>query len=229
MTTNFLERGTDIIREAVAKDNDEKYKEALSLYIQGIRFLMTGAKYEKNARILAVIREKVLESFCFRITRAAISIAMQIITYMTRAEDIKQYIAHPPKKKKMKAKVGGGRSTGRRSRPGDESKSDDDEDVDEETAKLRSALSDAIVIERPSVRWDDVAGLDTAKELLKEAVILPMRFPQLFTQGRRAWTGILLYGPPGLLFAHCEWYLPFIFFLRNWKILPGQSSGNGSK
>ena len=28
--------------------------------------------------------------------------------------------------------------------------------------------------------WDDVAGLEMAKEALKEAVILPIKFPQLF-------------------------------------------------
>jgi hypothetical protein len=47
------------------------------------------------------------------------------------------------------------------------------------------------------VSWDDVAGLETAKDALKEAVILPMKFPQLFTGKRKPWSGILLYGPPG--------------------------------
>lgn len=39
----------------------------------------------------------------------------------------------------------------------------------------------AIVMEKPNVNWNDVAGLEGAKEALKEAVILPIKFPHLFT------------------------------------------------
>ena len=35
--------------------------------------------------------------------------------------------------------------------------------------------------EKPNVHWDDIAGLTVAKESLKETVILPVRFPHLFT------------------------------------------------
>lgn len=42
-------------------------------------------------------------------------------------------------------------------------------------------LAGAIVMEKPNVRWNDVAGLEGAKEALKEAVILPIKFPHLFT------------------------------------------------
>lgn len=73
----------------------------------------------------------------------------------------------------------------------------DDDDADPEVKKLRAGLASAILVERPDVKWDDVAGLEAAKASLKEAVILPIKFPHLFTGKRTPWRGILLYGPPG--------------------------------
>jgi vacuolar protein-sorting-associated protein 4 len=68
---------------------------------------------------------------------------------------------------------------------------------DKEKERMRGALGGAIVTEKPNVKWDDVAGLEGAKEALKEAVILPVKFPQFFTGKRKPWSGILMYGPPG--------------------------------
>jgi len=53
------------------------------------------------------------------------------------------------------------------------------------------------MINKPNIKWEDIAGLESAKEALKEAVIMPMKFPELFEGARTPWKGILLYGPPG--------------------------------
>lgn len=34
--------------------------------------------------------------------------------------------------------------------------------------------------EKPNVHWDDVAGLEEAKLILQETVILPLKQPQFF-------------------------------------------------
>ena len=93
--------------------------------------------------------------------------------YVLRAKDIKE------KKLTKKDKKGG------------------DSGDDEEKKKLEEQLSGCIVQEKPNVKWEDVAGLEKAKEALKEAVIFPIKFPQLFQGKRKPWKGILLYGPPG--------------------------------
>ena len=68
---------------------------------------------------------------------------------------------------------------------------------DNEDEKLKQQLEGCLVTEMPNVSWDDVAGLENAKQALKEAVILPIQYPQLFEGKRQPWKGILLYGPPG--------------------------------
>ena len=105
---------------------------------------------------------------------------------MKRAEELKDAIAGAAKNNNNKNGEGGTAT---------KHKTEGDKD-DEEKAKMRGALSSSIVSEKPNVKWDDVAGLEGAKEALKEAVILPIRFPQLFTGKRKPWKGILLYGPP---------------------------------
>lgn len=106
---------------------------------------------------------------------------------MDRAEKLKEYLKKGNKKKPVK--------DGESSSKDDKKSGDDESDSDDpEKKKLQSKLEGAIVIEKPHVKWSDVAGLDGAKEALKEAVILPIKFPHLFTGKRIPWKGILLFG-----------------------------------
>ncbi|XP_011034651.1 PREDICTED: spastin [Populus euphratica] len=64
-------------------------------------------------------------------------------------------------------------------------------------AKLIEMINSAIVDKSPSVKWEDVAGLEKAKQSLMEMVILPTRRRDLFTGLRKPARGLLLFGPPG--------------------------------
>ncbi len=68
---------------------------------------------------------------------------------------------------------------------------------DDEEEKLENAISDIIVTEKPNITLEDIAGLETAKQTLREAIVLPLMRPDLFSGARKPWKGILLFGPPG--------------------------------
>jgi katanin p60 ATPase-containing subunit A1 len=50
---------------------------------------------------------------------------------------------------------------------------------------------------KPDVHWQDIGGLEDAKKLLQEAVVLPLLLPDYFKGIRRPWKGVLMFGPPG--------------------------------
>lgn len=69
--------------------------------------------------------------------------------------------------------------------------------ADKEYRELAVAISRDILTRNPGVSWDSIVGLGHAKGLLKEAVVMPLKYPQLFTGLLTPWKGVLLFGPPG--------------------------------
>ncbi|KAJ4318244.1 Vacuolar protein sorting-associated protein 4 [Neodidymelliopsis sp. IMI 364377] len=174
---DFLGRAIEQVKKAIETDTAGDYEAAYQQYYSALELFMLALKWEKNQKSKDMIRGKVAE-------------------YMERAEKLKQHLNQndASNRKKPAAMGANGKTSGGSGKGG---KDDEDGEQDADSKKLRGALSGAILTEKPNIRWEDVAGLEGAKEALKEAVILPIKFPHLFTGKRQPWKGILLYGPPG--------------------------------
>lgn len=66
--------------------------------------------------------------------------------------------------------------------------------VDKNAAKQ---ILNEIVVRGDEVHWSDIAGLEPAKNALREAVVYPFLRPDLFMGLREPARGMLLFGPPG--------------------------------
>jgi vacuolar protein-sorting-associated protein 4 len=176
--TDFLGRAIDQVRKAIEADNAAQYDKAYQMYYQSLELFMLALKWEKNPKSKEMIRQKTAE-------------------YMDRAEKLKAHLSDADAKRKKPGLLGANGSSTPGTAKGKEGGEGGAEPIDEDSKKLRSALAGAILQDRPNVKWEDVAGLEGAKEALKEAVLLPIKFPQMFQGNRKPWKGILLYGPPG--------------------------------
>jgi len=168
-----LQKAISEVTAATQLDNDGKYEDALKHYSQAIEYFLHAKKYEvKGEKSISSIDEKCR-------------------TYLVRAEMLKTHL-----KSKREAENNPQPQAVQES-SGSKKKNSGKDSNDTENDKLAAGLESAIVVETPNVKWEDVAGLTMAKDSLKEAVILPIKFPQMFTGKRTPWRGILLYGPPG--------------------------------
>jgi transitional endoplasmic reticulum ATPase len=72
------------------------------------------------------------------------------------------------------------------------------DDFVEALKRVQPSAMREVMVQKPNVRWDDIGGLDDARERLREGIELPLRNPQAFRRlGIRPAKGFLLYGPPG--------------------------------
>jgi vacuolar protein-sorting-associated protein 4 len=171
---DWVGRAIETVKKAIEYDEAANYEEAYKTYMSALELFMLAIKWEKSEASKQILKKKVAE-------------------YMDRAEKLKKHLASKDGGSNGNSKpaaMGANGKTGTNGAGGG-----DEEDAD--SKKLRGALAGAILSEKPNIRWEDVAGLEAAKEALKEAVILPIKFPHLFQGKRQPWKGILLYGPPG--------------------------------
>lgn len=174
--TNFINKGIEHIRQAVQADEVGNKEEAFRLYKIGIEYFTTAIKYERIAKRKETLRARTLQ-------------------YVARAETLKEelYDAAPRSSPSNSLSADNRRAKAHNT-------IGDDQAEDDQRRNALESLALASGSDTPPVYWRDIAGLDTAKQMLRESVILPMRLPHLFGSGegkRKPWNAILLYGPPG--------------------------------
>lgn len=62
---------------------------------------------------------------------------------------------------------------------------------------LVETIEKDILQKNMNIHWDKIAGLQEAKAILQEAMVLPLIMPEFFKGIRRPWKGVLMVGPPG--------------------------------
>ena len=142
-------------------------------------FALKAYKYDKDKNYSEAIpyyldaSEALMKAIKFeRNPQVARSLKKKAEMYLARAKELKELLE---KRKERKSTAGS----------------------DEEDDKLEGAIADIIVTEKPDIKLNDIAGLENAKQTLREAIVLPLMRPDLFSGARRPWKGILLFGPPG--------------------------------
>lgn len=138
-------------QRASEAEGAKRYEEAYGHYMAALDVFMHLIRFEKNPQLVKLYKEKMGQ-------------------YLQRAEYIKKTVLDVPDEP-----AAGGTATAAKPKAGPGETPGGEENKEEE--KMQGALASAIVSESPNVSWDDVSGLEGAKEGLKEAVVLPIKFP----------------------------------------------------
>ncbi|MFW9880315.1 MAG: AAA family ATPase [Candidatus Thorarchaeota archaeon] len=158
-------------KEAVALDNQGKRRQAINKYQRAAEILMQFMKYNKNPQMRSLCQKNIEE-------------------YVERAKILKSHLSGVSPRRIRP-------SEGPSTRGGSDLAGFETGTLSSEEQELIDMISGTIVTESPNVKWEDIAGLQNVKQALREAIVLPIAKPELFTGARKPWSGILLFGPPG--------------------------------
>ncbi len=153
-------------------------QEAVALDGQG-KFRQAINKYQRAAEILIQFmkynKNPQMRALCQK----------NIEEYVNRATILRSHLSGPRDR------------VGKPAEPKGEGAKGEEAGVSSEEQELIDTISGTIVTESPNIKWNDIAGLEMVKQALREAIVLPIAKPELFTGARKPWSGILLFGPPG--------------------------------
>mmetsp|Transcript_70133 Transcript_70133/g.195091 ORF Transcript_70133/g.195091 Transcript_70133/m.195091 type:complete len:446 (-) Transcript_70133:58-1395(-) len=168
MGDSIIDKASAALKAAEHLDCTGKLAEAKEQYVRGAELIALELRHSRNERLKPRLRERL---------RGVIE----------RAEQIKSELEATP------------RPAAARPSPDLASAAVDATAQDGAAPDaLMESLRGSIVSEKPNVPWENVAGMDYAKRVLRDATEFPAQFPHLFRQGRlEPVKGVLLYGPPG--------------------------------
>jgi vacuolar protein-sorting-associated protein 4 len=155
---------------AVALDEKGRYQQAINKYQRAAEILIQFVKYNKNPIMIKRCQE-------------------QIEQYVNRAQALRAHLSGPRTRRPKNSSIP---SEAKGSEP-----SSNEGAYSAEEQELIDSISGTILTESPNVKWLDIAGLEDCKQSLREAIVLPIMKPELFTGARKPWSGIILFGPPG--------------------------------
>lgn len=188
-TENF-QKGVDMATQATVLDTQANYAAALRLYTQACDWILLALKW---------IPPNIPEA-----TKDSIRLRMR--EYLSRAEILKRIVVAEAGVEDGQGGVGTSKvapaaasspqysSSSSSSSVGGQNNSQSD--VVGGGARNKAIRDSFVPAGQLNIRWSDIAGHEECKVKLKQAVIVPIKQPQVWSMGQAA-KGVLLYGPPG--------------------------------
>jgi transitional endoplasmic reticulum ATPase len=112
------------------------------------------------------------------------------LDHYKKAVELDMFLKDEEMDRKFRMPATGGSVSKKQS--GEEDEEDEAEEDDQDSAASRFKP------ERPSIKFENVGGMQKVKEEIQMKIIYPLTHPELYkAYGKQAGGGILLYGPPG--------------------------------